>query len=146
MGNQYRRWNSKIFTTAIVFIRTNFESSQWIDHVNDLEHFDFRYCQFWGILLSYLPLTKFLRYIRLETPLSKLGNDGYFEWYHHRTSFCCISFSITKEQWNICHYSIEFVVVVGYTLCCVSILTMASISADRLLAFVVRDEVQTSCN
>ena len=50
--------------------------------------------------------------------------------------FAVFLFSITKGQWNICHYIIEFVTVVGYSLCGVSILTMASISVDRLLALL----------
>ena len=45
--------------------------------------------------------------------------------------------SVLKERWNICYYSYWAVIYSGYILCAVSLLTMTTISVDRLLALLL---------
>ena len=45
--------------------------------------------------------------------------------------------SAVKERWDICYYSYRAEVFSGYTLCSVSLLTLSTISVDRLLALLL---------
>ena len=45
--------------------------------------------------------------------------------------------SLVHEKWNLCRYVLDSVVIVGYTLSSVSLLTMTAISVDRLLALLL---------
>ena len=45
--------------------------------------------------------------------------------------------SLTHGQWNLCRYTLASLVIVGYTLCSVSLMTMTAISVDRLLALLL---------
>ena len=45
--------------------------------------------------------------------------------------------SLVYENWSLCRYAIDTVCVTGYTLCGVSLFTMAAISLDRLLALLL---------
>ena len=42
--------------------------------------------------------------------------------------------SVAQEEWHLCHYILSSLVITGYTLCSVSLLTVTAISMDRLLA------------
>ena len=42
--------------------------------------------------------------------------------------------SLVHEDWNLCRYALDSCFIAGYTLTSVSVLTMAAISMDRLLA------------
>ena len=45
--------------------------------------------------------------------------------------------SLTHGQWSLCRCTLTSLVIVGYTLCSVSLLTMTAISVDRLLALLL---------
>ena len=45
--------------------------------------------------------------------------------------------SETMGRSNICHYALDFRYVTGFVLCAVSLMTMTSISVDRLLALLL---------
>ena len=45
--------------------------------------------------------------------------------------------SLAYEQWNLCYYSYILYVIIGHTLCSVSLLTVSAISVDRLLALLL---------
>ena len=45
--------------------------------------------------------------------------------------------SLTHEQWKLCRFTLASLVIAGYTLCSVSLLTMTAISVDRLLALLL---------
>ncbi|XP_058955497.2 melanocyte-stimulating hormone receptor-like [Pocillopora verrucosa] len=45
--------------------------------------------------------------------------------------------SVVHEHWSLCHYAREAADITGVTLCGVSLLTMAVISVDRLLALLL---------
>ena len=47
------------------------------------------------------------------------------------------SVSVAQEEWNLCRYSLSSLVIAGYTLCSVSLLTVTAISVDRLLALLL---------
>ena len=51
-----------------------------------------------------------------------------------------------KENWSICRYALVTAYVTAYTLCLVSVGTLAALSVDRLLALLHGTEIQTSCN
>ena len=42
--------------------------------------------------------------------------------------------SVAQEEWKLCRYTLASLVIAGYTLCSVSLLTVTAISVDRLLA------------
>ena len=44
--------------------------------------------------------------------------------------------SVVHEHWTLCHYAAEAAYIIGLVLCGVSLLTMAAISVDRLLALL----------
>ena len=44
--------------------------------------------------------------------------------------------SVVHEHWTLCHYAVEAAYIIGSVLCGVSLLTMAAISVDRLLALL----------
>ena len=44
--------------------------------------------------------------------------------------------SVVHEHWTLCHYAAEAAYIIGSVLCGVSLLTMAAISVDRLLALL----------
>ena len=45
--------------------------------------------------------------------------------------------SVVNKQWHICRYVLHLNIITGYILCSVSLLTLAAISIDRLLALVL---------
>lgn len=45
--------------------------------------------------------------------------------------------SLVQERWSLCRFAFEAVSMAGFTLCSVSLLTMAAISGDRLLALLL---------
>ena len=45
--------------------------------------------------------------------------------------------SLVQEHWSLCRLAIDAVSMTGFTLCTVSLLTMAAISVDRLLALLL---------
>jgi len=45
--------------------------------------------------------------------------------------------SVAHEEWNLCHYAVPSFIIASYTLCLVSLLTVAAISVDRLLALLL---------
>ena len=45
--------------------------------------------------------------------------------------------SLVQEHWSLCRLAIDAVSMTGFTLCSVSLLTMAAISVDRLLALLL---------
>ena len=45
--------------------------------------------------------------------------------------------SLTREQWKLCRYAYGSFIIVSYTLCSVSLLTISAISVDRLLALLL---------
>ena len=45
--------------------------------------------------------------------------------------------SVVHEHWSLCHYAREAAYITGVALCGVSLLTMAVISVDRLLALLL---------
>ena len=45
--------------------------------------------------------------------------------------------SVAHEQWNLCHYAVRSFIIASYTLCSVSLLTVTTISVDRLLALLL---------
>ena len=45
--------------------------------------------------------------------------------------------SKVKENWNVCRYALVTIYVTGYTLCSVSVGTLAALSVDRLLALLL---------
>ena len=47
------------------------------------------------------------------------------------------SMSVAQEKWKLCRYSLASLVIAGYTLCSVSLLTVTAISVDRLLALLL---------
>jgi len=47
------------------------------------------------------------------------------------------SMSVAQEKWKLCRYTLSSLVITGYTLCSVSLLTMTAISVDRLLALLL---------
>ena len=44
--------------------------------------------------------------------------------------------SVVHEHWTLCHYAVRATYIIGSALCGVSLLTMAAISVDRLLALL----------
>ena len=44
--------------------------------------------------------------------------------------------SVVHEHWTLCHYAVEAVYIIASVLCGVSLLTMAAISVDRLIALL----------
>ena len=44
---------------------------------------------------------------------------------------------LTHEEWNLCRYTLASLVIAGYTLCSVSLLTATAISVDRFLALLL---------
>ena len=44
--------------------------------------------------------------------------------------------SVVHEHWTLCYYAVEAAYIIGSVLCGVSLLTMAAISVDRLLALL----------
>ena len=44
--------------------------------------------------------------------------------------------SVVHEHWTLCHYAVRTTYIIGSALCGVSLLTMAAISVDRLLALL----------
>lgn len=47
------------------------------------------------------------------------------------------SVAVAREEWNLCRYTLSSLVVAGYTLCTVSLLTVTAISVDRFLALLL---------
>ena len=47
------------------------------------------------------------------------------------------SVSVAQENWKLCRYTLSLLVIAGYTLCSVSLLTVTAISVDRLLALLL---------
>ena len=45
--------------------------------------------------------------------------------------------SLVHEDWSLCRYAYDAVIITGYALCLVSLLTLTAISVDRLLALVL---------
>jgi len=45
--------------------------------------------------------------------------------------------SVAHEEWNLCHYAAPSFIIASYTLCSVSLLTVAAISVERLLALLL---------
>ena len=54
--------------------------------------------------------------------------------------------SVVREQWRLCRFAWEAAFVSGYGLSLISLLTMAAMSVDRLLALFFGAEIQTNCN
>ena len=47
------------------------------------------------------------------------------------------SMSVAQENWKLCRYTLSLLVIAGYALCSVSLLTVTAISVDRLLALLL---------
>ena len=45
--------------------------------------------------------------------------------------------SLVHEEWSLCRYTYDAVIITGYALCLVSLLTSTAISVDRLLALLL---------
>ena len=52
-------------------------------------------------------------------------------------SLAATDLCVGNKQWNICRFSVVAVLITGQMLCLVSVLTMAAISVDRLLALLL---------
>ena len=45
--------------------------------------------------------------------------------------------SVAQQKWKLCRFTLASLVIAGYTLCSVSLLTVSAISVDRLLALLL---------
>ena len=89
---------------------------------------------FWETFSSLLPFTKYLPFV--HRPYRCLAATDLLVSIVSQPFIAIYWMSLAHEQWYLCRFAYKATYITAYALCSVSLLTMAAISVDKLLALL----------